>query len=417
MGRANILKVYYRTREVGELWIDADAIFRFRYTPSWCRNGFSIGRVLPLSQIESQGREVEYFFSNFLPEGARREVIERELRTDGSDFALLRELGREIAGALSLAEPGIKPPDAEGSYSPILSLSALGERLRALPFRPILHGSERSSLSLAGAQHKMTVLRTKEGIRIPQNGAASDCILKISSPDFPDLVFNEYICMKLAAHVGLPCAAVSLLRVENQWVLAVDRYDRFTRTGRVERLHQQDFCQLLGIPHSLKYEFYGGPGLSQCVSAMREVSALPIVDANLMAQWYTFNLLIGNMDAHAKNISVIYKKDTGWRLAPFYDIIHTIEYEDLRDVPAMLPDGKEVRLHEITPAMWSATMKGAGLSPKSCLAFAHRTADSLSAAVHRFPIPPSILHGKHEADFRRILRSIDSCVSSANFLP
>lgn len=411
------LNVYYGKREVGELWVDQAEIYHFRYTREWERKGFSIGRVLPCGCGELHGREVEYFWSNILPEGICRESIERELRTDGSDFALLCELGKEVAGALSLVKPGDEPPASRGSYSAVLKEEELSARLRNLPHHPILHRNERWSLSLAGAQNKMAVLRTKEGIRMPQDGAASNCILKIASADFPDLVFNEFICMRLAREVGLPCARVDLLRIGGVWALAVERYDRHLHAGLVQRFHQQDFCQMLGIPHSLKYEFHGGPGLQECTWAMREISALPVEDAFLLGQWYTFNLLIGNMDGHAKNISMLYKPQSGWRLSPFYDLVHTVVYEDIREVPAMLPCGREVSLRRITPSLWQSAMQSIGLPLRPICSSAREMKNTLLSSISDFSLTERSGRSPQSDVVRRLLRSLKNCIRSAGFLP
>ena len=46
-----------------------------------------------------------------------------------------------------------------------------------------------------------------------------------------------------------------------------------------------------------------------------------------LQRWVMFNYLIGNADAHAKNLSVLID-DKGYRLAPFYDLLCVRAYGD-----------------------------------------------------------------------------------------
>jgi serine/threonine-protein kinase HipA len=58
----------------------------------------------------------------------------------------------------------------------------------------------------------------------------------------------------VAARIGLDVAPVEAYPVANRCCLLVTRYDR--RTGPdadVRRLHQEDFCQALGVVADRKY--------------------------------------------------------------------------------------------------------------------------------------------------------------------
>ena len=97
--------------------------------------------------------------------------------------------------------------------------------------------------------------------------------------------------------------------------------------GRLQRLHQLDFCQLAGTPSLIKYESDGGPGLVRCRELLQQVGT-PAKDLQRLIAWFFFNLLIGNNDSHAKNLSVLYTEE-GPRLAPFYDLMSTTLYSGL----------------------------------------------------------------------------------------
>ncbi len=121
--------------------------------------------------------------------------------------------------------------------------------------------------------------------------------------------------------------------------MLIKRYDRILNNNVLNRLHQEDFCQAMGLSHELKYQADGGPGLEACFNLVRAYSANPIKDFQQLMQWVFFNFLIGNMDAHAKNISFIYQGKQ-IRLAPFYDMMCTNIYEDLLQKFAMKIGGE-----------------------------------------------------------------------------
>lgn len=132
--------------------------------------------------------------------------------------------------------------------------------------------------------------------------------------------------MKLARALKLPVPRVWLLRLPEA-AYVVERYDRVDEAGNIVGLHQFDGCQLLGHGSGWKYERQGGlASIPQLVAALR---ALPVRGRDLLElqRWVMFNYLIGNADAHAKNISVLVDH-TGYRLAPFYDLLCVRAYGD-----------------------------------------------------------------------------------------
>jgi serine/threonine-protein kinase HipA len=150
---------------------------------------------------------------------------------------------------------------------------------------------------------------------------------------------NEYFCMMLAKAVDLSVPPVNIVKKDTQKVLLIKRYDRMMDSDVPRRLHQEDFCQAMGLSHELKYQAEGGPGLKECFDLIRAYSANPIKDFQQLLHWVFFNYLIGNMDGHAKNLSFIYQ--TGQiRLAPFYDMLSTGIYESLSQKLAMKIGGE-----------------------------------------------------------------------------
>ena len=122
--------------------------------------------------------------------------------------------------------------------------------------------------------------------------------------------------------LGLPGVDVT---VEQNYSLT-KRYDRIVNpNGKLIRLHQEDFCQALGYSSFTKYESEGGPKLEACIELLRKISITPVEDVANLLNWHIFNLLVGNSDGHAKNLSILYTEN-GPRLAPFYDLVCTRVY-------------------------------------------------------------------------------------------
>jgi serine/threonine-protein kinase HipA len=169
--------------------------------------------------------------------------------------------------------------------------------------------------------------------------APSTHIIKPPIKGFDETCENEAFCMMLAGRMGLPVPVVKLV-TEPDIFLLVDRYDRIrNKEGDVERLHQEDFCQALGILPDQKYESEGGPSMHDSFQLLDERSSNPAGDRLSLLRWTMFNFIIGNTDAHAKNLALLYQKATP-SLAPFYDLMSTAVYEGLVDRMAMKIGGE-----------------------------------------------------------------------------
>jgi serine/threonine-protein kinase HipA len=167
--------------------------------------------------------------------------------------------------------------------------------------------------------------------------------------------------MSLAHACDLSVAPVAIGHVEDIDYLFVERYDRIRdEQGGVMRLHQEDFCQALGIPSEIKYQSEGGPGLSDCFALIREASTAPALDVLALLDAVIFNLLVGNHDAHAKNYSLLYRPDRSVRLAPLYDLVSTVYYKELTDKMAMKLGG-EAKSDLIFPKHLDKFAKDVGL--------------------------------------------------------
>ena len=133
----------------------------------------------------------------------------------------------------------------------------------------------------------------------------------------------------LAKAVGLPTVDIQLRQTDRSAIAVIARYDRVLEDGCYRRLHQEDFCQALGISPASKYEKEGGPGLRQCAEIIRRHTSFPLIELQKLMNWTLFNLLAGNADAHGKNLSLLYADRRSLQLAPFYDLVCTRNYKNI----------------------------------------------------------------------------------------
>lgn len=163
-------------------------------------------------------------------------------------------------------------------------------------------GHNETRLSLAGAQDKLPVHVDGDQILVPLGSTPSTHILKFASPHESQLPENETFITLLTKRVGLPVVDVRVRKTAGASVTLIARYDRQFESGHWRRLHQEDFCQALGIHASRKYEKEGGPSFKQCAEIVRRHLAFPLVDLQKLMRWSLFNLFVGNADAHGKNL-------------------------------------------------------------------------------------------------------------------
>ena len=287
-----------------------------------------ISLSFPLVRTSYPNALTRDFLDNLLPEEPVRSILAARFGTDSSDtFGLIGELGKECAGALVIQHLDTQPPPV--GFDPSLATpvddTIVSSLLRALPQSPLGVGNG-VRISLAGVQPKLLLTRLEDGRwALPTGGVPSTHILKppIADQRFPFSVDNEYFCMRLASNVGLAVAEVERLEFGAIPVLAIKRFDRRWEDGKLIRIHQEDACQSLGLPFTRKYQAYGGPSLRQIARILSEYGTRD--DLISLLELVTFNVVIGNCDAHGKNFTLLHLPD-GIRLAPGYDLMSTLCY-------------------------------------------------------------------------------------------
>ncbi|MDZ4777129.1 MAG: type II toxin-antitoxin system HipA family toxin [Alphaproteobacteria bacterium] len=374
------LSVWWNDAIVGTLRLDEHGDTTFDYASDWLADADrpALSRSLPKQAEPFDRRRTRPFFAGLLPEEAQRDAVARSLGiSKGNDFAFLKALGGDVAGALTLWPEGETPPAYDGSVArEPLGDNALVAMLDALPTRPFLVGDEGLRLSLAGAQSKIPVVLVDGAIALPAPGQPTTHILKPPMTRFPATTENEAFAMRLASAIGLSVASVEARRIKDRPFLLVERYDRaIDEAGVARRLHQEDFCQALGIPPELKYAAEGGPTFKVGFQLLRDATSRPALEVLKLLDAAIFQLIVGNADAHGKNYSLLYGPD-GAVLAPLYDLLCTIAYPGVSPKLAMKIAGLAT-IEDLKVAPWTQFASDTGLGG----AFVRRRVSELAESV------------------------------------
>lgn len=273
----------------------------------------------------NQRGELPPFFAGLLPEGPLRKRLAatRKNIRDTDDFGILAAAGEDLPGAVRILPANL---DNLTQAARAYGVTGGADNLEiSVPEAAVEGGA-----ALSGHQNKIALSSAHEGRRfvLPMHGRLSDIIAKLPAANEDDQIFNEYVCMTLAASAGVNVAVCSPRRMADialpelveelgpdTHFLAVDRFDR----GPGGATHIEDACQLLTLMPSRKY---GDQALF--VRFLRILDRLSVRGVEDIRQFFirqVVNTLLGNSDAHLKNFSVIYHNGVNPELSPAYDIV------------------------------------------------------------------------------------------------
>ena len=265
------------------------------------------------------------FFSNLLPEGALRQLICEQLKIHQDDeFALLEALGDDLPGAVTATR--------------IYDIPDLILRTQKKSIIDKKEGTHGFNFSLAGAQMKFSMKRNDGRYTISKPGKIGNYIVKTPSTIHPFVSHNEYSTMKLAESVGIDVPEVQLVNLNQldglpeinlpneQEAYLIKRFDR---DGENARIHIEDFAQVFSVRNDRKYSATNYDSMAKLI---HEVFPNGIAEVEKFVKRLTFNILIGNTDAHLQNWSVIYKDKVTPSLSPAYDLLSTLSYIDNREL-------------------------------------------------------------------------------------
>jgi serine/threonine-protein kinase HipA len=388
------------TRDIG-VWLSDQSVgvlsseggrLSFQYRADWLTqpNAVALSPSLPLRPERFDDHQCRAFFAGLLPEGALRLLIAQRFQVSShNDFALLGAIGGECAGAITFLPDGQHPATPSQAGVEWLDEPQLVALLDELPRRPMLAGREGIRLSLAGAQDKLPVVFDGDRIGLTKGGRPSTHILKPAIASVEGSVINEGFCLALAQAMGMPTAEAQIFQVQDRQVLLVTRYDRRAGDDGVPvRIHQEDFCQALGVVPEMKYQNEGGPDLQACFELLRRATRPSAPQVLRLLDAVVFNALVGNHDAHAKNFSLLYEAGTAPRLAPLYDMLSTAVYDALTPKMAMKL-GSRYKFNEVQSRHWDQFAQASALSKAQTKKRVLRMAQDLPGAARQLQALPT----------------------------
>jgi serine/threonine-protein kinase HipA len=351
MARTERLGVWLEGIRIADLTEGRGGAMRARYTDEaldlWPLNSPVMSCSLPLGE---RALPALAFCRGLLPEGdALRTLAEQAGLAAGDTFGLLERYGRDVAGALVIAEeePAVREHGVEE-----LSEADLGGAFDELDVHP-LGSHDDSELSLAGLQDKLLLVDLgKRGWGRPLHGRPSTHILKVDDPRRPGLIEAEAECLRLACTLSLTTVEPELRSFGEYRCIVMPRFDRRTDSGTVRRVHQEDLCQATGTDPSQrqgrsKYERAGGPTLKAAAALLDSYAADAPAQLDRLVATVAFTALIGNADAHGKNLAFLHPDPERIELAPLYDTVPTALWPKLRTEAAMSIGG-QVSLTDVT---------------------------------------------------------------------
>jgi len=421
------LRVYLNNRRVGTLVREPSGATEFSYETDWLdwEHALPVSLSLPLRETPYRGKPVSAVFENLLPDSDKlRRLVAEKVGARGTDaYSMLTKIGHDCVGALQFIAGDDEAPDATNKIE--------GEAVDAATIEKILNGLSQAPLglarddgfriSIAGAQEK-TALLWHDGQWIKPHGTTPTThLIKTQIGKLPDgidlsdSVENEYYCLKLTATFGLPVNTASIETFGETKALVVERFDRrWTKDGRLLRLPQEDFCQALSVPPTLKYQNEGGPGMIDVLGLLKG-SDTPIEDQDIFLKAQLIFWLMGATDAHAKNFSVFLSPGGSHRMTPLYDIVTAQGALDARQIErkqmkmAMsVGNNRHYRFDQIHGRHFVQTAKRAGLSKKRTTdiidEIAARAPEALDATANALPktFPQAIVDTVSKAIMERL---------------
>ena len=395
------LNVFLNCRFVGELNREASGAIDFRYAPEWLawEHTLPVSLSLPLREDRYIGQPVLAVFDNLLPDnsGIRRTIAERIGAVGTDAFSMLFALGRDCAGALQFL-PEDQDPGAAGviAAQPIRDAD-IAELISNLATNPLgLEPDDDFRISIAGAQEKTALLYYRGRWQKPLGTTPTTHIFKPQIGELPngiDLsnsVENEFLCLELVRAFGLPTANTEMATFGKKRVLIVERFDRLmTGDKRLLRVPQEDICQALSIPWTVKYENDGGPGVQQILKLLAG-SDDPRADRSNFFKAIVVFWLLAATDGHGKNFSVFLEPGGGFRMTPLYDVVSAqpsfdtgqIQRKKLKLAMAV-GDNRHYAVEGITTRHFVQSAQRAGLGPDIALAVIDEIIDQGPGVVKR----------------------------------
>ncbi len=374
----------YGTR-VGALQGDART---FDFTPSevgiarFGMNSRVLSVSIPLTPVLRRGHanRRRNWFGELLPEGDQLDYMlaQGNLRR-GDTLAFLARYGRDVAGALQFWDLG-DPTEPQTPALKPLSDSDVRHLLEDPIGAPLANQGTLGKSSLGGVQPKIVLAQTKHGWSQALGGHPTTHILKPQLPGAHEtVIFDEEYGARIARSLVLANFDTWIEDFAGLPTLVIERYDR----ANGERIHQEDFNQVLGAQGNEKYQEVGGiVSLKRIAEALRRNSLQP--DLTVLAKMTILSVALGNLDMHAKNLGLLHLTNGDVRLAPAYDVVPQAHMNN--DGKLALAVNKVYRHRDVTRQDLSAELKAWGLRHPD--AVIEQTLGEIASAVDsEVPLP------------------------------
>lgn len=259
------------------------------------------------------------FFAELLPEGDILENLAAEIHVETHDtIGFLSRFGRDVAGALQIYDPDRPGEPRTPTFTPVTD-SEIAALLTDPVARPLGNRPFSGKTSLPGVQEKIVLARIDDAWNQVSDGYPSTHILKPRTVTHPTMIYDEEYGARIARALGLACYDTRIDTFDGTDALVIERYDRFP-TSPDGRIHQEDMNQALGAHGIQKYQEHGGVvSLKRIADVLRGIHDRESPERLLRT--VTLAAAIGNLDLHAKNISLLHPLDSGATLAPAYDAV------------------------------------------------------------------------------------------------
>lgn len=319
------LDLYVSGQNVGRLARDAEGDHVFTYRSDTPENLF-VSLTMPVRLKSYVTHQLQPIFQMNLPEGYQRELLRQKfgrLLAD-TELGLLGLVGARGIGRVQAVPAGQQLPPHGGHVDVEALLSSREAQAQLLSLI-----EQNVEESVSGVMPKV-LLRADERVTT----TSGDWILKTAGADFAAITQNEYFCLLAARNSRMSVPEFKLSG--DRRVLAVKRFD----IERDLRLGFEDMAVLQGLGTAEKYS-----GTWERIVRSVEDYFLPEARQPARRKLFkmlAFSLATRNDDAHLKNFGVLYSNRADIHLAPVYDVVTTLAYDEMRtNLPALSFLGKK----------------------------------------------------------------------------
>jgi len=291
--------------------------------------------LVPVQNRPRKGRR-QNFFAELLPEGDMLAALAAESNVDQFDtIGLLRRYGRDVAGAIQIWDPDAPGEPKTPALVPV-DESGVEDMLVNVLSNPLGNRTLAGKSSLAGVQDKIVLAKINGTWNRVVEGYPSTHILKPAPKRAPQVIFDEEYGSRFARAAGLSAFSTSIEWFNSTPALVIERYDRDASAPQ-GRIHQEDFNQALGAKGNQKYQRIGGQvRLARIAEVFTRVG--DIESAQRLLSLVTISVAVGNLDFHAKNVSILHYPDGRMTLAPAYDVVPQLHHQDIDGEVALAID-------------------------------------------------------------------------------